>query len=360
MRPLTPPQRAALRVVAAVAIFVPLLPLGGCYLLKQGAGQAELLWRREPISTVLADPKLEAGSAERLRLIGLAKAYAEQAIGLRHTTNYEALVRLDRDAVTYVVSAAPKDALKPHLWWFPIIGNVPYKGFFDRNDAVAEQQGLERAGLDTTLRGVAAFSTLGWLPDPVYSPFLKYELPTLANIVIHETTHATLYLAGQAAFNEGFATFVGNQGAQDFFARTKGLASPEYKACVDHVKDNAIFTDFVQEVSAKLDALYTSPKPRAAKLTEREGLFKWAKSRFETSYQPRMHGHGFRHFPNAEFNNANLISYRTYYNRLDRFERAHAKIGGDLRQTVAWFKDTVAKESDPEAFLDRWLVEPKP
>ena len=356
MRPLKPSERLALRVVAGLTVLLPLLPLGGCYLLKQGAGQAELLWRREPITTVLADPKLEPAAAEQLKLIGLAKAYAEQAIGLRHTSNYEDLVRLDRDAVTYVVSAAPKDKLVPHLWWFPIIGNVPYKGYFDRNDALAEQKGLDDAGLDTTMRGVAAFSTLGWLPDPIYSPFLKYELATLANIIIHETTHATLYLAGQAAFNEGFATFVGNQGSQEFFARTRGLKSAEHLACVDHVKDNAIFTDFVQEVSAKLDDLYESGKPREAMLTEREAIFKWARAHFESRYQPRMQGHGFRHFPNATFNNATLISYRTYYNRLDRFERAHAKLGGDLRKTVAWFKDTVAKVPDPEAYLDRWLA----
>lgn len=331
------------------------LPLTGCYLVKQGAGQADLLWRRTPVTTVMADPASDAELRAKLALILEAKAYAEREIGLRQTTNYNDLVRLDRDAVTYVVSAAPKDQLAPYLWWFPIIGSVPYKGFFDRADAVAEQEALKAAGYDTILRGVPAFSTLGWLPDPVYSPFLGYELPTLANIVIHETTHATLYLAGQAAFNEGFATFVGNQGAQDFFAGTRGKDSAEFKASVAAVNDNAVFTDFVQEVSAKLDALYGSDKTREAKLAEREAVFTWAKARFEAHYKPRMHGHSFRHFPGSAFNNASLISYRTYYNRLDRFQRAHAHLGGDLRKTVSWFKDVVARAAEPEAFLETWL-----
>lgn len=336
------------------------LPLTGCYLIKQGAGQADLLWRRTPVSTVVADPRADGALRAKLQLILEAKAYGEREIGLRQTPNYNDLVQLDRDAVTYVVSAAPKDRLEPYLWWFPIIGNVPYKGFFDRADAVAEQESLKAAGYDTILRGVPAFSTLGWLPDPVYSPFLGYEPATLANIVIHETTHATLYLAGQAAFNEGFATFVGNQGAQDFFARTRGKDSPEFKASVAAVNDNAVFTDFVQEVSAKLDALYGSDKPREAKLTERDAVFSWAKARFEQHYQPRMHGHQFRHFPGAAFNNASLISYRTYYNRLDRFQRAHERLGGDLRKTVAWFRDTVARAADPQAFLETWLSAPAP
>ncbi len=338
--------------------FLATLPLTGCYLLKQGAGQADLLWRRTPVSTVMNDPKSDAALRDKLALIQAAKAYAEREIGLRQTPNYDDLVKLDRDAVTYVVSAAPKDKLEPYLWWFPIIGHVPYKGFFDRADAVSEQESLKAAGYDTILRGVPAFSTLGWLPDPVYSPFLGYEPHTLANIVIHETTHATLYLAGQAAFNEGFATFVGNQGAQDFFAKTRGKDSAAFKASVATVNDNAVFTDFVQEVSAKLDDLYASDRPRDAKIAEREAVFAWAKTRFEQHYQPRMNGHQFRHFPGSAFNNASLISYRTYYNRLDRFQQAHERLGGDLRQTVAWFKDTVAREADPQAFLDTWLRTP--
>lgn len=336
--------------------FLASLPLTGCYLLKQGAGQADLLWRRTPVSTVMNDPASDDAQRAKLALIQEAKAYAEAEIGLRKTTNYDDVVKLDRDAVTYVVSAAPKDKLEPYLWWFPIIGNVPYKGFFDRADAAAEQEALKAQGYDTILRGVPAFSTLGWLPDPVYSPFLSYEPATLANIIIHETTHATLYLAGQAAFNEGFATFVGNQGAQEFFKRSRGEDSAEFKASVAAVKDNAVFTDFVQEVSARLDALYGSAKPREAKLAEREAVFAWAKERFETHYKPRMGGHSFRHFPGSAFNNASLISYRTYYNRLDRFQRAHERLGGDLKKTVAWFKDTVATAAEPEKFLDAWLA----
>lgn len=351
MPPVRPSSKLLLALLAA-------LPLSGCYVLKQGAGQADLLWRRTPVSTVMADPKADAALRAKLALIQEAKAYAEREIGLRQTPNYDDMVSLDRDAVTYVVSAAPKDKLEAYTWWFPIIGSVPYKGFFDRADAVAEQEALKAQGYDTILRGVPAFSTLGWLPDPVYSPFLGYEPPTLANIVIHETTHATLFLAGQAAFNEGFATFVGNQGAQDFFAKTRGRDSAEYKASVAAVGDNAVFTDFVQEVSAKLDALYASAKPREAKLAEREAVFAWAKERFEGHYKPRMHGHSFRHFPGSAFNNASLISYRTYYNRLDRFTQAHARLGGELRKTVAWFKDTVAKADEPEKFLDAWLKAP--
>jgi predicted aminopeptidase len=328
--------------------------LSGCYLTKQGAGQAQLLMSRKPVNELLAGPG-ETDEKTKLALIQEVKAFGETELGLRKTNNYQDLVKLDRDAVSYVVSAAPKDKLEPYTWWFPIIGSVPYKGFFDKADAEALKKELDDQGYDTILRGVPAFSTLGWLPDPVYSPFLKYEIPTLSNIIIHETTHATLFLSGQASFNEGFATFVGNHGALAFLKRRYGAESAYYKAADDAVKDNAIFTEFMQDVSAKLDTVYKSDRPREEKLTERERVFAWASEKFETQYAPRMQGHQFRHFPKAKINNASLISYRTYYNRLDRFEAAHTKLGDDLKKTVEFFRDTVAKEKEPEKFLDAFI-----
>lgn len=350
-------MRAFHVAVIALATVAVSSSLSGCYVIKQGAGQAQLLLSRTPVEKVVALPETTQEAKDKLALINEAKVYAEQTIGLRETKNYQEFVKLDRDAVSYVVSAAPPDKLEAYTWWFPIIGAVPYKGYFDRAEAVALQDELKGQGYDTILRGVPAFSTLGWLPDPVYSPFLKYDRPTLANIIIHELTHVTLYLSGQASFNEGFATFVGNVGAQDFLKGKYGPDSAEYKAAQDAVADNAVFTEFVQAVSAKLDALYQSDRPKEQKLKEREAVFTWAKEVFKAEYEPRMKSHQFRHFPSGVFNNASLISYRTYYNRLDRFEAAHRKLGGDLRQTVAYFKDTVAKAPDPEKFLDAYLAD---
>lgn len=339
--------------------FLSSLALSGCYLTKQGVGQAQLLLSRKPVDEFVASGASEEIRA-KLTLIREVKAFGEQAIGLKHTSNYQDVVALDRDAVSYVVSAAPKDRLEAFTWWFPIIGDVPYKGFFDRKDAEALQAELEAQGYDTILRGVPAFSTLGWLPDPVYSPFLKYDIPTLSNIIIHETTHATLFLSGQASFNEGFATFVGNLGAQEFLKKKYGEDSEAYRQAKAAATDNVVFTEFVQALSAKLDALYQSELPRERKLAERERVFAWAGEVFEQEYQPRMQGHQFRHFPKGKLNNASLISYRTYYNRLDRFERAHEKLGGDLRRTVAFFKEHVAKAKSPETFLDDFLAKDEP
>lgn len=351
-------MRAWARVLTAAVVLGGVACLPGCYLLKLGVGQAQLLASRRPMAEVLDLPATTPENRKKLLLIGEAKRYAETVVGLKPSTNYTAFVGLDRDAVSYVVSAAPKDKLEPKTWWFPIIGSVPYKGHFAKVDAEAEQRELDDAGYDTIMRGVPAFSTLGWLSDPVYSPFLKYDEVALVNVIIHELTHVTLYLAGQASFNEGFATFVGNQGAADFFAARDGKGSATHRQAIAAAADNAFFTDFVAEVSTKLEALYASDRSREEKIVAREAIFDWARTRFETAYKPKMGSHQFRHFPGKTFNNAALVSYRTYYKRLDRFERAHQKLGGKLDLTIAYFRDTVAKATAPEAFLDDFVKKP--
>jgi predicted aminopeptidase len=341
-----------MKVLRPLAVLAT-LALQGCYVLQQGAGQMQLLSRREPIDKVL--PTVTPEQKAKLELIPRVKKYAEDAIGLRHTNNYEQYVALDRDAVTYVVSAAPPDKLEAYTWWFPIIGAVPCKGYFNRADAVKLQDEMKAQGYDTILRGVPAFSTLGWLPDPVYSPFLGYDVPTLVNVVIHETTHATLFLAGQASFNEGFATFVGNQGAVGFLEQAFGPDSKELAQARAEVADNAVFTEFIQAISRRLEELYNGPATREEKLRDRERVFAEARDQFTRDYLPRLRGHQFRHFPQSAFNNASLISYRTYYNRLDRFEKAFEKQGRDLKATVTFFKEQVAKAPNPEAFLDEYV-----
>lgn len=336
------------------------LLMTGCsagYLLKQGYGQASLLLQRESMEAASKDDRLSAEQRERLSLVAAAKAYALRAIGLKHTGSYEQVVVLNRSAVTYVVSGAPKDALQPYLWHFPVVGAVPYKGFFDKSDAEAEKRSLESQGYDAYLRGVAAFSLLGWLPDPIYSSLLKYDPPVLANIIIHELTHATVYLKGESSFNEGFATFVGNKGAVGFLTERYGANSPEVRYAEGSLRDEQRFTRFLSEVVAELRGLYRRPYTIEEKLQRREALFAEAKARFvlipyETDY--------FSGFAKTPLNNAYLMTHLTYQSNTERFERVYERLGRDLPKLVRFFRDEVAKNPHPEQFLDRWLATPSP
>jgi predicted aminopeptidase len=347
-----------IRLVRLVATILLGASLSGCYVLQQGLGQARLLLARKSVQSVLADSSVKPEAKAKLRLILEAKAYAENVIGLKKTANYEFYVQLSRNAVSYVVGAAPKDKLAAYTWWFPVIGDVPYKGYFDRQDALKEKQALETRGFDALVRNVPAFSTLGFLPDPVYSPFLQYDEVTISNIIIHETTHATLFLPGNASFNEGFATFVGNEGALAFLTSRFGSHSKQVQEAQDQMADNTLFTPFIHGLASRLNALYASPISHAEKLKAREAIFMQAQQNFNGAVAPRMHGGDFGAFGHNSLNNAVVISYLTYYNRLDRFESAFNKQHRSLRATVAFFKNQVAKAPDPEKYLDDYLARP--
>ncbi len=352
---LAPLRKKLRRLALGLALGGTLMGTSGCslgYLLQQGQGQVSLLMRREPVDRLIADPALDAETRAQLVLVQEAKAFAEKELGLKHSESYTRLVRLDRDAVTYVVAGAPKDRLEPYLWWFPIVGNVPYKGYFAKSDAEREKANLEKQGLDAYLRGVSAFSLLGIVPDPLYSPMLKASRSGLANVIIHELTHGTAFLAGKPSFNEGFATFVGDHGALQFLAARYGADSAEVREAEAIARDQARFRTFIDALAADLRALYAEDLAPDVILARREARFARAKEDLKgLSFETR----GYQNRDRIPLNNAYLVTHLTYQGNMNRFEQVYDRLGRDLRAFVTFFKDQVSKEKDPEAFLDDYL-----
>src|SRR5262249_54103375 len=155
--------------------------------------------------------------ARKLRLVLEARQFAAESIGLRAKESFTTYSALDRDTLVLVLSGAYRDRLVPKTWWFPIVGSVPYKGFFDFNAARAAAKALGAEGFDVYLRPSAAFSTLGWFNDPLLSTSLRADSIDLVDTVIHELTHNTFYASDQAVFNESFANFVGARGSAWFY-----------------------------------------------------------------------------------------------------------------------------------------------
>ena len=192
----------AVVVAAAVAACSP------GYLLRAAWEEGKILNRRRPISSIVADTATDWETREKLMLVLQARQFAADTLGLNAGKSYTLFSRVDSDTLVMVLSAAYKDRFQPHTWWFPIVGRVPYKGFFDFDDAEKARRKLEARGLDTYLRPSAAFSTLGWFNDPLLSTLLRYDHVSLANTVIHEIFHNTYFAPGQAVFNESLANFV--------------------------------------------------------------------------------------------------------------------------------------------------------
>ena len=233
--------------------------LSGCqisYLIKNAYNQMGLLNSRIPIEKALQDDQLTDIQKKKLMLAKRAHEFAETKLSLVKSKNYTTFVKLDRPYVTWTVSVAEKWKLVPYHWSFPIVGKVPYKGYFNEPAAQTEADEYRQKGYDVYVRGVSAYSTLGWFRDPVLSSMLNYSDYDLVNTIIHETLHATLFIKSDADFNEQLATFVGNKGAEEFFLATEGSESEALKIAKIDNADDKLFADFISAELRNLESWY--------------------------------------------------------------------------------------------------------
>ena len=211
------------RVVVLAAVL-----MAGCgtpgYLVRAGWQEARLLLRRQPITALLARSDLDPALRERLALTLAVRDFAAGPLGLRVGDSYTTFADVEREAPVWVVSAARRDRLEAHSWGYPLVGRLPYRGFFDRGAAEDVARDLAARDLDVEVRPAIAFSTLGWFADPLLSTAAEGPPVAVAETVIHELFHQTLYVPGAAAFNESAATFAGHRGAISFFCGGPGDA----------------------------------------------------------------------------------------------------------------------------------------
>jgi predicted aminopeptidase len=343
-------------ILTALVLSVLFLGIGGCsagYILRVGYGQAKVLLHQKPIRRVLRRGKLRRSERKKLRLVLAVKKFAEEEIGLEKTRNYTTYYDTGGTPVAYNVSACPKDALKPYLWSFPIVGRLPYKGFFCLDDAKEEAEALKRQDYDTLVRRVAAYSTLGWFSDPVFSPMLRYDPPDLANLIIHELTHATIFKKGDAAFNENVATFMGNRGSVAFLRHHYGKDAQAVRDTLDALADEKTFGVFMATLHRRLLTLYASAIPREEKIRKREEIFRQAKADYR-ALRPRLRTTTYDYFLRITLNNAVLLSFWRYHGDLDLLEEVFVALGRSLPDTLDLFREA-EKQDDPIAFLKAWL-----
>jgi predicted aminopeptidase len=244
-----------------------LLVTSGCwsgrYLAQQGIGQLELLRARRPIREVLKDRSVDEETKRRLRLALEARAFGIAQIGLRGGDGFTYFVDSHGAPIAWNVTAAPKCELKPHLNTFPIVGAVPYLGFFHEPDVHAEAARLAALGLDTYVREVAGYSTLGLTTDPIYSSMIEGSDARIVEVVLHEMTHTTVYLPGHADWNESMATLVGIRGAAAFFhARGNAAEAEQVLAEAERVQRyQEEFAAFLEPVARAWRRSTPSPAP---------------------------------------------------------------------------------------------------
>ena len=340
-------------VVRSWMVVVAILPalfgvdLDPGYYLHLVRGQFRLLWNRERVERVLARPGLDPVIRERLLFVQDVRRFGEETVGLESSRNYTTFCDIGAGPVSWQLTASPRDRLEAVVWTYPVVGRFPYRGYFDRGRAEKDRAKLEAKGYDTYLRPVGAYSTLGWFRDPVLSTMLRYRDEDLAELILHELTHGTVWVAEDVAFNEGLATFVGQAGAIAFLASRHGPDAPQIGEALDRRADRRVFRAFMHEIARELEAVYGSDEPFAAKMDGREAVFARAGVRFaDLGLRTDM----YRRFPEWKLNNAHIMAYRTYHREIDIFEQVHERAGRDLASAVMAFKDC-ATARDPRACL---------
>jgi len=345
---LAPVFCAAAFVLAVCAMF------SGCYTLKQGVTMLGYLNQSVPLEKIAAE-EAAPGSEDFVQRVHDIRRFAAEELGLSMTKNYTRYVQLDRNYLAAVVSASAKDSFNRHEWHFPVVGSVPYKGFFNVEDARKERKKLEKKDLDVWVRPVEAFSTLGWFKDPLYSYMRGYSPARLADLIIHESLHATIFVKGQVSFNEELAEFIGSEGARLYMESRYGADSEEYRAMFESEADQKTLVNFIQTLIAELDALYTSDLDREAILTQKEAIITAAKERFNAEYDNLFSSDNYRGFAELPVNNAYLELYRLYHAPDNFFADLYERSGRNLPAFIAAAK-TIKKKGDPRTQLARALA----
>jgi predicted aminopeptidase len=265
-----------LLVIASLLVLLPALL--GCttlrYLVQAGAGQLDLRLRARDIDDVLNDRATEPRVRRLLSQVASMKQFGERN-GLTPTANYTQYTDLRRPYVVSVVNACEPLRFVDKTWNFPVVGSVPYLGWFHEEDAEGFAEGLRKEGWDVDVRGADAYSTLGWFKDPVLSTMLsdsREALGELANVILHESLHATIYFEGQTDINESLASFVADRLAVAYLDETLGPASPERAAYVAAAASSELRVRRLLLARQALSALYASARPAREKLLEKGRL----------------------------------------------------------------------------------------
>lgn len=288
----------------------------------------ELTSKRRPIAKVLADASTPEKLRTRLEYVSAARTFASEKLGLPDNDSYRSYADLGRPYVVWNVFAADEFSVKPRRWCFPIAGCVVYRGYFDEQDAQGYARGLRLRGWDTAVGGVAAYSTLGHFKDPVLNTMMNWSDVQLASTLFHELAHQVVYVPGDSAFNEAFATVVEEAGLQRWLAERGRLE--DLNAWNDHRQRNAQFIGLLLNTREQLDELYRSDLSDEEKRDRKQYQFGLLKLQYAEMKKQWNGYRGYDWWFSRTLNNAHLVSAATYYGCVPGLRRLLQSVDGDL------------------------------
>ncbi|MEW6270870.1 MAG: aminopeptidase [Thermodesulfobacteriota bacterium] len=352
------------RCAVLLGVLSCLVGCGGCsplYVLRSAYEESRILLARQSIESLLAKPELDPETRAKLEMVLDVRRFAKERLDLEVDGAYASFSIVPPGALLHVVSASERAQLEPYTWWFPIVGDVDYKGYFDEPDARAEAARLEGEGYDTWVRPSVAFSTLGWFDDPVLSSWLRADEVRIAELLIHELLHRTWYVSGETEFNESLATFVGHVGAIEFFRARDGEDAESTRRAIagwqEALAESRLWTAAVEELEALYDASERDGRPLAEVLAARARIFRSVERGEieDPTALPATEEAGpaapRRRTP-IPVNNAVILANYAYLKGLEAFAAVYRDAGG-LRAAIARLRRIVDDADDPFAALAR-------
>ncbi|MCL4184831.1 MAG: aminopeptidase [Burkholderiaceae bacterium] len=330
-------RRLAGRVLATAALALPLAACstwsdGPGYYWQSAAGHFAVLRQARPIQALLDDPSVDAALRERLRTVLAIRRFASDTLALPDNGSYTGYAELDRPFVVWNVFATPELSMRLVQWCFPVVGCVSYRGYYDLQAAERFAARLRAQGYEAVVRGVPAYSTLGWFDDPVLSTFVRYPEGELARLIFHELAHQVLYVKGDSTFNESFASAVEQVGVQRWLAaREAQSGDPAPRAEWQRFAGRR--ADFVALLSRHRDALeaaYASPASDQDKRAAKQEIFARLRNDYEVLKRHWGGYAGYDRWFAQPLTNAHLASVATYTALVPAFHALLTRHGDDL------------------------------
>lgn len=298
------------------------------YYAQSISGQMEILRKREAIAELLQNPQLDNKLRQKLQLVQEIRNYASDTLSLPDNGSYRSYVDLQRPYVVWNVFAAPEFSIELKEWCFPFAGCVRYRGYFSPKEAEEYAQILKQKGDDVYVSGVAAYSTLGWFDDPVLNTILQRDDARLAGLIFHELAHQQLYVKGDTAFNEGFASTVETEGVRRWLAdKNDNVLAEEYAT---HKRRHEQFVSLVKTTRDKLDKLYSSTQGDEAKREQKQALIAQMQSEYQHLKQEWGGYSGYDAWFGKDINNAKLAAVSTYQDYVPAFRQLLLQNHGDF------------------------------
>ncbi len=340
------------------ALLLSFLQLAGCagpsYYAQAFSGHLNLMHKREDIAVILDSEDLDPELALELRLATEIREFAISELGLPDNDSYRQFVSTGKKAVIWNVVAAPEFSLQPRQWCFLVSGCVPYRGYYKHEAAKKFANKLARKGYDVFVSGGVAYSTLGWFDDPLLDTMFQYSDEQLAAFIFHELAHQQLYVKGDAAFNEAYASFIEGVGVQLWLESTgRGLRLDGWLQLQEAARQFNILLDRTRE---KLELEYASASSEATMRANKSAIFQAFVTDYLRLVDDEWDGRSYyAGWFSGELNNARLALAQTYQGGVCVFENLYRSVDGDL----ARFQELAAvKAALNPAPRRAWLNEP--